>query len=258
MDDQGRTALHRVAASFNDTTEAVEYLIDCGIDLFTCDHRGETAYHASARYNPTATEVILDSGFPIDQPTQPTSQHCGGATTLQIACGANEDPGIAPVEDDTVSLLLKRGANVNHRDNAGRTALHILANIKPTMFKHGSKPTCSLLLQNMRESAIVAKDDSGKTAGEIAAQTHRSHQELIAKFPDGWRPSGNEVFVRDIVEERILLITQEWPAEREIVCRSMQGKVKTGGRVESLVRQRDEYRAFLSGGGNGVVADEKR
>jgi ankyrin repeat protein len=59
-----------------------------------------------------------------------------------------------------VELLLKKGAAVDTRDEAGRTALHYAA-------RRGHEELLQLLLE--KEAAVHARDDEGRTGLHYAA-----------------------------------------------------------------------------------------
>jgi ankyrin repeat protein len=152
-DDLGQTTLHRLAKRHyyeGPEKELVELLIEAGIDINARDKEGMSAIHyaAETRLCDDLDESNIDSermesdslqwnllrtllskGIPIDVLTEATVDHPGRATPLQFSCKAGHE--------NAVRYLLNRGADPDHVDNNGRTALHwACATVPHVMFGH--------------------------------------------------------------------------------------------------------------------------
>ena len=86
-------------------------LLDVSISPDTTDDEGTPALHWSVRMNrPQIAEILLARKAGVDK-----EDHNGGNTALHIAAVEGRS--------DLVKLLIKFGADVNHKDSAGHTAL---------------------------------------------------------------------------------------------------------------------------------------
>ncbi len=98
-----------------DTSQFVRRLTEAGAEVMAQDDVGNTALHHSFfRDNfgssfPAITKILLDAGAEID-----AKNHLG-QTPLMLACRR---------KDDSIDLLVKRGADVNATDARGRSAIY--------------------------------------------------------------------------------------------------------------------------------------
>jgi ankyrin repeat protein len=105
-DEYGFTPLHGVAGE--DQLEMGEYLIQCGANVQAVNDSGVTPLHLAAY--PDMVKMLVRHGADIE------AREGGGGTPLHLQ---SENPGGLEV----LRELLKLGANVNAKDNAGETAL---------------------------------------------------------------------------------------------------------------------------------------
>ncbi|KAG8226334.1 hypothetical protein J437_LFUL009911 [Ladona fulva] len=188
-DAEGRTALR--AAAWGGHEEVVLGLLRAGADPGGADREGRTPLIAAA-YMGHAEIVshLLDFGAPVDH------EDADGRTALSVAAlcvPANEGyakleqmhangvmgPDISthihercePVDLKVVSILLERGAAVDHEDHEGMTALLVAA-------FEGHRDVCELLLEY--EADVDHSDGAGRTPLWAAASMgHTAVVELL-------------------------------------------------------------------------------
>ena len=103
------------------------FLIEHGAKLDLQDDRGCTALHYALNYHPGSLEVIsrlIENGVDVNACT-----NINRCTPLMIASRYGQL--------DAMNTLIKHGANVNHRDKDGKTALHYALS--------GSDVSCEIL-----------------------------------------------------------------------------------------------------------------
>jgi ankyrin repeat protein len=148
----GTSAL--AAAAFAGNAAIVKMLLAAGADPNLADISGKTpVLYAAGRGFQPIFETLLASGVAVD------AKHAHDLTVLMWAAGhANdvpEDEGLALVQ-----FLLDRGARIEERDDRGRTALMIAAEL-------GRTAIVAELLK--RGAARDAKYKDGKAAADLAA-----------------------------------------------------------------------------------------
>jgi hypothetical protein len=135
--------------------------------------------------------ALLSKGIPIDVPTEVTVGHPGRATPLQFSCKAGHE--------HAVRCLLNRGADPDHVDNNGRTALHWVCDTLPGL-DVGNRPwICRELLKRVKEISIELKDAHGKSALEIASETDPKYQAQAGRY------TSPLAAVREIIHETRVL-----------------------------------------------------
>ena len=113
--DRGKTPLH-VAASVGRNPEAVEVLLDMGADPNVADHCGWTPLHLAILFCPsTIVEMLLNKGAETHHLAQTLGKFYPGGTALHMATKR----GLK----DKVRLLIDAGAEINIRDQNGKTPL---------------------------------------------------------------------------------------------------------------------------------------
>ncbi|XP_011184840.1 transient receptor potential channel pyrexia isoform X1 [Zeugodacus cucurbitae] len=109
------TALHLAADEGN--VECVDLLLAKGADAKLKNHRGFTALHLAARTSSLeCVESLLRNGN-----ADPNAEDFDHRTPLHAAVGKSENAF------DILETLIQWGANVNHKDIYGFTALHLAA-----------------------------------------------------------------------------------------------------------------------------------
>jgi len=152
--EDGETALI-VAISHNDL-EATKMLLDRKASLSPRNKKQQSALHlASAGVRAKMVAAILESTPGAGEINAPDID---GRTPLILAANSEHF-----VPDETMDLLLKRGANINVQDNQGNTAL-ILAT------KCANMAGVAFLLKN--SARVDLKNNEGQTALRLARQIH--------------------------------------------------------------------------------------
>jgi ankyrin repeat protein len=113
----GRTPL--LHAAMLGRPRAIRSILARGASRTSHDDLGARALHiAAAGGHLEATQALLHAGFPLSEPDART-----GKLPLHWA--------VTRGSPEVVDLLLRRGADVNARDNYGETPLHALARLDP-------------------------------------------------------------------------------------------------------------------------------
>ncbi|KAF2877210.1 hypothetical protein BDV95DRAFT_663982 [Massariosphaeria phaeospora] len=178
MDVYGQTALHRVASEDSESHELIcALLINGGANILLRNREGKLPIHVAVSYTSLDNETLeilkmfIDGACPVAILTSTTPGFPGGVTPLQLACKS----GHAIM----CQYLYEKGANVHHRDNSGRTALHWLCSEaqigwsnKPYIWRHD-------LFRRLSYEEITATDSNGKTAYYLGVDSdalyHRGH-----------------------------------------------------------------------------------
>jgi ankyrin repeat protein len=143
------------AAAFEGHVEIIEELLDAGADINATGDAfgrgGSALYNAVVNLQSEAAKLLIERGADVNQPDPEL-----GETPL-IPAAARNLPEI-------VALLLENGADIDHQDNLGRTALHYAA-----FSKYGgiSSPAAAKLLID-HGAALDIEDNEGLTPLDIA------------------------------------------------------------------------------------------
>ncbi|AZL14968.1 ankyrin repeat domain-containing protein [Rickettsiales endosymbiont of Stachyamoeba lipophora] len=148
-DEDGKTALHYAAE--HGRTETVRVLVqELGADIKATDNNGKTALHCAAerdhveRDNTETIRILAQLGANVN------TQALYGKTALHSAAEHGHT--------ETVRVLVQElKADVNAKDEDGRTALHYAATVV------GQTETVYVLVQELGAD-IKATDNNGKTA----------------------------------------------------------------------------------------------
>lgn len=81
-----------------------------------------------------------------------------------------------------VLLLIQRGANRDHRDNEGRTALHWAAAFMPSIMRPDQEKIAMRLLNSMNGASLLANDEHGRRAYDVALQTEEEERKRLAEL----------------------------------------------------------------------------
>ncbi|GMH45141.1 hypothetical protein BSKO_13098 [Bryopsis sp. KO-2023] len=137
----GRTALHW--AAWRDQAEIAKDLLSAGANVTVATRRGWTALHFAAIHGSTATaKTLLENGADPSVGTIGSDE-----TPLLMAASMND-------ASDIVAMLLEAGAEIDHQDVQGETALH-------EAVAYGSINSTTLLLQEGADWRI--EDELGRT-----------------------------------------------------------------------------------------------
>lgn len=153
VDERGNTLL--ALATQNARIPLMGWLIDHGADVTIANNLGwQPIHHAAKIAFPSAMELLLAAGAPVDAETK------NGNQALHFA---------AWVSRNTVKLLLEAGAPTDVKDRDGRTALGIsrISNnsaMESIIRNHLESPT----LDNdpntpLTKATLLAQDDKGRT-----------------------------------------------------------------------------------------------
>lgn len=116
-DFNGHRAIH--IAAKHGQAKLIKLLIDTGADINAVDNKGFTALYQAVRMrHADVVKVLLDSG--ADTEIGPTKNKVDIETTPIFAA---VDSGDSENEKDIVKMLVKAGANLNHKNNIGITPL---------------------------------------------------------------------------------------------------------------------------------------
>ena len=154
-----------VAAGYGRNPQAVQRLLERGVNLQVRDSEGKTFLHWAAQYNkiPEVVTLLLEQGANIinEQDKQ------GGMMPLHFA------------NTSKIVLFLDHGANINCQNDWGMTPLHIAA-------KFGNLANIKLLLDKGADGTIL--DAKEKTPFDYAKKRLSKKSELYqrlnkARFP---------------------------------------------------------------------------
>jgi uncharacterized protein len=141
------------AAAYAGSAEMVEMLLKRGADPLHADQFGKSAMcYAAARGYTEVVRVLLDGSVDVN------IHYGNGLTALMWAAGYSVDAGIYDAIE-VIKLLSARGAHIDERDNRGRTALMIAAEL-------GRTEAAETLIRLGADRALV--DSQGKSAGDLA------------------------------------------------------------------------------------------
>ena len=164
QDDDGDTPLH--VACEHRHLRAVQHLIDAGADVNIKDCCGSTCLHAAYDFDvdendPDNVACIVQHlvNRPGMRPETVNAQDGEGQTALHRAC---EWRNIAAVKPVTAA-----GADVNIRDNEGRTCIRAALNFVVDEYNHDDVACIVQHLVNrpgMLPETVNAQDDEGQTA----------------------------------------------------------------------------------------------
>jgi uncharacterized protein len=144
------------AAAYMGSAPIVQFLIEKGADLNEIDatQKGALVYAAGRGFTPVA-RLLLDHGVDVNA-------HYGhNLTALMWAAGHSSEAGTKDIAE-VMTLLIERGALIDERDDRGRTALMIAAELD-------HEAAVDLLLAHGADKSL--KDNQGKTAGDLTSLT---------------------------------------------------------------------------------------
>ncbi|MDE2688490.1 MAG: ankyrin repeat domain-containing protein [Chloroflexota bacterium] len=189
LDEEERTALHYGAR--NGSGAVVSALLAAGASTSIADAYGQTPLHAAAEAkNENAARLLLGAGAVPDTPDHifdSTPLHLAvrcsrtGMVRLLLECGADIDArnegGRSALHvaagyghTETVKALLAAGADANLRDARGETPLH-----RPAYFQH--LDCISALVEGGAD--LNAADEDGNTPLHIAASMNRDRAAAV-------------------------------------------------------------------------------
>ena len=150
---RGRTPLHEAAANASNPA-VIDVLVAAGADVNALDSNGHAPLHSVARYNPRPeiATVLIAAGADVN---------AGRALLMALYRGGvfiGGQPRPTRRSLAVVEVLVSSGANLEHADESGLTALHMSAIWTPAAFP--------LLLQLGADPS--APDVSGKTPWDYA------------------------------------------------------------------------------------------
>ena len=201
QDNDGATALHYAASGRS--VEIVRLLLKAGADVNTKDKKGKTALMQTAPYeNVEIVKLLLNAGANVN------AKNNLGLTVLKME---RVNPEVRKVIQDFIDPLnralleaakidsydgvtkaLKKGAEVDTKDEKGNTALHLVAEVSKITAKDISRRLdraaliTSLLLS---KHASLVTNNAGETAVYRALSVPDSplvkiYEEYAAKRPD--------------------------------------------------------------------------
>ncbi len=208
-DQRGRTPLMLAAAAqtvltretvphdgveFHDASESdpfpyLKWLLDAGADPVARDNRGNTALHHAFRRgfmsasSPKVIELLIQSGAEVDAETT------RGQTPLLLAAANSDVEGI--------SNLLRLGANPNHRDRQGRSALHCAVEA------HWPEDALQVLLQAGSDPSI--DDGRGQTPLDLARDQYDEQAVALLEKSGGSETHGKERELADAIDNNDLI-----------------------------------------------------
>ena len=146
----GRTALHTY--NRHREVDVTDMLVQAGIDVNAQDSEGETAL-LNATYNPLTpiARRLLELGADVN------------ATNLSSGYSALRH-AIEYDRHETLTDLLKRGADCSRRTESGKTILHLAACYS------GTKTLSILSKANLKGLDMALRDQDGKTAGDYFSE----------------------------------------------------------------------------------------
>jgi len=142
------------AAAYMGTPEMVELLLEGGADPILVDQFGKSPMcYAAGRGFTDVVRVLLDGGVDVN------ARYGNDLTALMWAAGHSADSGYLDAVE-VMELLVSRGAHIDDRDNRGRTALMMAAEL-------GHDEVVEALLGHGADLSVV--DNEGKSASELAS-----------------------------------------------------------------------------------------
>lgn len=161
-DNSEETPLHET--TFTDCTAAAEVLIRRGADIHAKQSSRITPALWCASYDsPGVLTLLLEAGV------DPNAPAADGALPLGSACHYSGTDNVP----ETVKVLLAAGAEVNKKDQSGRTPLHWAVQWQ------GGKPLVSYLLDHGADPSL--RDAAGRDALQIAAEKGDAGLRLLLK-----------------------------------------------------------------------------
>jgi uncharacterized protein len=141
------------AAAYGGDIELVRFLLEKGANPNAIDATGKTALaYAAGRGFAPVVRLLLENGADLN------ARLGNDLNALMWAAGHSDEAGSADVAE-TMSVLLDAGAHVNEKDNRGRTALMITAEL-------GHTEASDALLRHGADRSLT--DSAGKTARDLA------------------------------------------------------------------------------------------
>ncbi|MGI9404647.1 MAG: ankyrin repeat domain-containing protein [Hyphomicrobium sp.] len=142
------------AAAYMGTPEMVEVLLKGGADPMLVDQFGKSPMsYAAGRGFTDVVRVLLDGGIDVN------ARYGNDLTALMWAAGHSADAGYLDALE-VMNLLISRGARIDDRDDRGRTALMMAAEL-------GHDEVVEALLDHGADVSLV--DNDGKSASEFAS-----------------------------------------------------------------------------------------
>lgn len=205
-DSYGRTALHWAVSQNN--LDLVRLLLDKNFNINIQDNNGNTALHLATRGDIAQLLLNQETLNPLENNYNQTPLHIASATGNLEVLTLLLDKGIFDINGQTrdistplhlavsnrhykaAELLLNRGSDVNLKDDAGKTPLHLASNIKLTNLLIDSNANINNLDKNdntplhlavdraerlsthaliMKTENINQKNDKGNTPLHLAA-----------------------------------------------------------------------------------------
>lgn len=157
QDDDGDTAL--IYAS---DTPVIRMLLDAGADATLCSHTGESALHRPGRFDDAeAVRLLIRAGAPVN------AEDSWGCTPLFCGMGGE-------MADECMALFLAAGADLEHRNHKGRTALESFMEKRQyhdaaVLLRHGAKPAPGTLSRFLRKELLDAPGKCAVLAALLAA-----------------------------------------------------------------------------------------
>ncbi|KAJ0106923.1 hypothetical protein J7T55_011018 [Diaporthe amygdali] len=153
-----------IVATLRGSWDAARVLIEQGVDLDVYGDMGNGVLHMAAHRAPAEfMGYLLDKGLPINY-----QNHWGGTPLLEAAERDNRD--------ETIALLLERGADPEPRNNAGYTPLQLAA-------RSGKMNVVKMILSRMRERELLGPSYPSKPgAGSwypLAEASYHTHPECV-------------------------------------------------------------------------------